>query len=75
MMKKQKIVCNLLLIGFLLGVYEGKIALWSDFKKEPIRIFPYSASQLPKKDQERLASGLHFNNLNDLRKFVEDYLS
>lgn len=74
-MKKQKILCQLLVFGFLLGVYEGKIALWSDFKKEPIRVFPYSASQLPKKDQEKLKEGIHFNNLNDLKNFVEDYLS
>ena len=75
MMQKQKILCNLLVFGFLLGIYEGKIALWSDHKKEPIRVFPYSASQLPEKDRERLKSGIHFNNLNELKKFVEDYLS
>ena len=74
-MKKQKLLCHLLVLGFLLGVYEGKIALWSDHKKDPIRVFPYSASQLPQKDRERLQSGIHFNNLNELKRFVTDYLS
>ena len=74
-MNKQKILCNILIFGFLLGIYEGKVAIWSDHKKEPLRVFPYSASALPEKDQKRLEAGIHFNNLNELKKFVQDYLS
>lgn len=74
-MKNKKILCNILLLGFLLGIYEGKIAVWSDHKKEPLRVFPYSASMLPKKDQNRLQNGIHFNSLNELKEFIEDYLS
>lgn len=74
-MKTQKLLCNLLIFGFLLGVYEGKVALWSDHKKEPLRVFPYSASQLPQKDRERLEAGIRFNNLQELKEFVEDYFS
>ncbi len=74
-MKKQKILSSILLFGFLLGIYEGKIALWSDHKKEPIRVLPYSASILPKNDRQRLQNGIRFNTLDELKDFVEDYLS
>lgn len=74
-MKIQKFLSHLLIFGFLLGIYEGKIAIWSDHKKEPLRVFPYSASQLPKHDRERLQAGIRFNTLNELKEFVEDYLS
>ena len=74
-MKKKNILSGILLFGFLLGIYEGKIALWSDHKKEPIRVLPYSASILPKKDRQRLENGIRFNTLDELKSFVEDYLS
>ena len=74
-MKKYKLISSILVFGFLLGIYEGKIALWSDAKKEPIRVLPYSASMLPKKDQQRLKKGIRFNSLNELKSFVEDYIS
>ena len=74
-MNKQRIIANILIFGFLLGIYEGKVAIWSDNRKEPLRVFPYSASMLPEKDQKTLESGIHFNNLHDLKKFIQDYLS
>lgn len=74
-MKKQKILCNLLLLGFLLGVHEGKVALWKDNKKEPIRVFPYSASLFPEEDRKVLEKGIHFNTLSELKRFAKDYLS
>ena len=74
-MKTKKLLCQLLIFGFLLGIYEGKVAIWSDSRKEPLRVFPYSASQLPEKDRNRLAAGIRFNNLSDLKDFIEDYLS
>ena len=74
-MKKQKILASVLLFGFLLGIYEGKVAVWKDGKKEPVRVFPYSVSMLPEKDQKRLESGLHFNSIGELKEFIEDYLS
>ena len=74
-MKKQKLLCHLLIFGFLLGIYEGKVAIWSDHKKEPLRVFPYSAAQLPTEDREQLEAGIRFQNLSELRKFIEDYLS
>ena len=74
-MKLKKMIATILLFGFLLGAYEGKVAVWMDGKKEPVRVFPYSVTSLPKRDQKRLESGLHFNSIGELKNFIEDYLS
>lgn len=62
-------------LTFLLGIYKGKIALWKKGEAEPIKVFPYSASLLPKKDRAILEKGLEFESLEQLTKFAEDYLS
>ena len=74
-MKKQRLIANLLILGFILGVHEGKVALWMDGKKTPIRVFPYSASSLPEEDQRKLEQGVHFDSIRELKRFVEDYMS
>ena len=68
-------MCQLLIVGFLLGVQNGLVALWEDGKAEPIRVFPYQASNLPLKDQQALEAGIHLDNKLQLIKLIEDYLS
>ena len=74
-MSKRKILANILLIGFLLGIYEGKVALWKDNQKKPIKVFPYQASMLPEADQQRLRDGVHVESLSELYKLIQDYFS
>ena len=74
-MSKRTVLANILLFGFLLGIHEGKIALWKDNQKKPMKVFPYQASILPEEDQKRLKEGIHVDSLNELYKLVEDYLS
>ena len=74
-MKKRTLLMNLLLLGFILGIHEGKVALWRDGGNKPIKVFPYQASLLPQADQKRLQDGVHVENLNELRKLIEDYFS
>ena len=74
-MKKRVILMNIMLLGFLLGVYKGKIAIWKDNDPTPIKVFPYKASMLPKADQKALEKGIKFDNLDQLQKMVQDYLS
>lgn len=74
-MSKRGVIANILLLGFLLGIYEGKVALWKDNQKKPIKIFPYQASLLPEADQERLRQGVHVNSISELYKLIEDYFS
>ena len=74
-MKIQRLLTNVVLFGFILGIHEGRIALWKDNQKKPIKVFPYQASMLPEADQKRLEKGIHVESLNELYKLVEDYLS
>ena len=72
---KRLLVTNLLLFGFILGVHEGKVALWKDNRKDPIKVFPYQVSVLPEADQKRLEAGIHADSISELYKMVQDYLS
>lgn len=74
-MKFSQILSNLLIFGFLLGIHEGKVALWKDNRKEPVKVFPYEASKLPEADQQRLREGVHVDSLNELYKLIQDYFS
>ena len=74
-MKPMHILYGIVLLGFLLGIEGGKIALWEDGKKDPIRVFPYSASMLPQKDRALLEKGMHFDTKEELMARIEDYLS
>ena len=65
----------LTIFGFLLGVQNGMVALWQDGKPEPIRVFPYSVSNLPSDDQKALEAGIHLNSKLELIRLIEDYLS
>ena len=64
-----------LIFGFLLGVHNGNVALWEDGKSDPIRIFPYSVSNLPTADRQALEKGIHLDNKLQLIRLIEDYLS
>ena len=72
---KQILLTNLLLFGFILGIHEGKVALWKDGQKKPVTVFPYQASTLPEADQQRLKEGIHVDSLGELYKLIEDYFS
>ncbi len=73
--KRHFLLYYTVLFGFLLGIHKGKIALWKDNWSQPIQVFPYSATILPKADQEKLAKGIHVDTLDELYQLVEDYLS
>lgn len=74
-MKKISVLTCTLLLGFLLGIHEGKIALWKDNNPEPMQVFPYSAYLLPPTDRRALEEGIRFENMDELKQMVTDYLS
>lgn len=74
-MKKRFFSCPLLLLGFLLGIHEGKIALWKDNDPQPMQVFPYRAEMLPEADQKALKKGIKVENMRQLYSLIEDYLS
>ena len=74
-MKKRWLVTQILLLGFILGIHEGNVALWRDNGTKPIKVFPYQASLLPEADQKLLEKGVHVDSISQLRKLIEDYFS
>ncbi len=74
-MIKRTVLANILLFGFLLGVHEGKVALWKDNQKAPLKVFPYNVSMFPESDQKRLEKGIHVDSLSELYALIEDYFS
>lgn len=64
-----------LILAFLIGNYNGYIALWTDGAKEPTKVFPYSVTSLPPADQEKVNAGIRVDSPDDLKQLLEDYLS
>ncbi len=73
-MRYTHTITAILALGFLLGISDGKIALWTDGKAEPT-IFPYHAELLPEPDQNRLMDGIRVEDEAELARLLEDYLS
>ena len=61
--------------AFLLGNHEGFIALWIPPNPEPVKVFPYSVTALPRADQELLKKGILVESKEKLDSLLEDYLS
>ena len=74
-MKRYSQIFCLVFLGFLLGIHNGKIALWQDEDPQPIKIFPFSAQMLPVADRRALEEGIRFETKEDLMRLMEDYLS
>lgn len=74
-MKKKNLVAQFLLIGFLLGIHNGRIALWKEPDPEPCRVFPYSAAVLPQEIREALRKGIRIESETDLDRLLENLLS
>lgn len=77
-MKKRsvtRLVLPLALAVYLLGIHDGKIALWHGDDPEPVEVFPYRAALLPEEDRQRLEKGIPIDSMEDLRRLVEAYLS
>lgn len=67
--------CLILLLGFLLGIHEGRIAIWKDGQSSPWRTFPYPVIVLPSDTQAQLRQGIRIDSMEDLDQFLENLLS
>lgn len=77
-MKRQKRcrqICAIVLLSFLLGVRDGRIALWKDGETEPWRVFPYPVYALPIETQQALKAGIRIDSMEDLDQLLENLLS
>ena len=74
-MNRLKYLYFTVILGFLLGIQNGFIALWQDSKPEPIHVFPHKAENLPVADQHALEAGIPIADESTLIQLLEDYLS
>ncbi|MBO5953953.1 MAG: hypothetical protein J6Q53_07540 [Oscillospiraceae bacterium] len=74
-MKKYRNIYCMLLLGFLLGIHNGNVALWKTDDPKPLRVFPYAASSLPEADRKLLEKGIPIDSLGELTRLIEDYFS
>lgn len=76
---KKRTIAHLLsaawIASFLLGIHEGRIALWKGEDPEPVKVFPYSVATLPKEEQQRLRDGIRIGSVSELERLLEAYLS
>lgn len=72
-MKKHRILRYCVILGLILGVKNGCIALWENGTE--VEVYPYRAELLPKADQQLLKKGIPIQSEAELAGILEDYLS
>ncbi len=60
---------------YVIGVYQEKIAVFTQGDSLPIEIFDVYVSTLPALDQKELLNGVKVKGKVELRKRIEDYTS
>lgn len=63
-----------LLAGFLLGIHEGKVALWKDGSDRPEQVYDIRADSLPPADRLELGRGIRLEDREELWQVLENFL-
>lgn len=77
-MKNRKWIHSILpalLLGFLIGSYNGRLAVWKDDDPQPFRVYPCPIYLLPKADRTAVERGIIINDMEDVTNFLENFLS
>ena len=76
MKKRISHLCALALcFSFLLGIKDGRVAIWKDDDPEPARVFPYPVSMLPADARNALENGIRIESEEELYELINKYLS
>lgn len=75
MVLRQKILPAALAFGLLIGIHEGRVALWEGDDPAPEFVSDYSAAALPPSDQEALQKGIPAADQNQASSRMEDFSS
>ncbi len=60
---------------YVLGVYQEKIAVFTQGDSVPIEIYDVYVTTLPKADQKTLRKGISVKSKGELKRIIEDYTS
>ena len=71
--KSKRLLTMLLACGFLLGIRNGKLALWRDGELHPEQIYDIRADTLPPADRLRLRQGIRLENREEVWELLENY--
>lgn len=63
-----------LVLGFLLGVRDGRLTLWRDGTPQPEQVYDIRADSLPPADRLMLERGLRCESREELWQMLENYL-
>lgn len=74
-MKIKRYQYYILLAGFLVGIHNGRIAIWQGEDPQPKAVLPYQADLLPEADRIALENGIRLDSRADLTRFLEDFCS
>ena len=72
--KSKRLLTMLLACGFLLGVRNGKLALWRDGEPHPEQIYDIRADTLPPADRLLLQRGIRAESREEVWALLENYL-
>jgi hypothetical protein len=72
-MKKQ--LAAMILVGYLLGIRSGHVALWKQDDPQPLRVFPWSANMMPHKIRQALEKGIYVEKDSDIGRLIQDMIS
>lgn len=67
-------LCALLLLGYLLGVKNGQVAIWKGNDPQPARVFPWSMALLPGPIQRALEKGIYIEEESDIGRLIADMI-
>ena len=59
----------------VLGVFEGKLALFKGKSPYPNIVYDFFIRNLPKEDQSRLSEGIAVSSQSELEALLEDFMS
>ncbi len=70
----RRLLSALFCIGFLLGIYRGRIALWWGAESTPSYVLPVPVFILSQEDRDALSQGIRFDSMEELKRLLDEYL-
>lgn len=70
----KRLLSTALLLGFLLGIHEGRLTLWRDGQTHPEQVYDIRADTLPPADRLQLRRGIRAETREELWLILENYL-
>ena len=69
----RKLLSPALALGFLLGIHEGRVALWRDGEPRPEQIYDIRTDTLPPADRLALSRGIRAESREKVWLLLENY--